>query len=274
MIQGQILKSYRRLKILSHGTCSTCNQNTIITVLFPKMTEIEEDIGISPSSSASPTAFANPDGPKDADPNLQRSNSPPAATPPNPRSCTTCRKRKVRCDKKNPCASCLKTGSVCIFPGPGRAPRRRRKPQDAELMARLKRLEGVVQSLNNMPPSEGEVELSGSVMQDNPNKSLNTLENVENGSCLGRKTLNKNSPPPGLVKEFGRLSVEGGRSAYVSNRFWVSLSEEVSEQGISVSFDVRHFLFSSARDCFRMRFNMYMGPLQHKGVHIVTLDIY
>lgn len=30
-----------------------------------------------------------------------------------------------------------------------------------------------------------------------------------------------------MVKEFGRLSVEGGRSRYVSNKFWVSLSEEV-----------------------------------------------
>lgn len=193
------------------------------------MPEIEEEIGISASSSASPTALANPDGSKDADPNPHRSKSPPATTPQNLRSCTTCRKRKVRCDKKHPCASCLKTGSVCIFPGPGRAPRRSRKPQDAELMARLKRLEGVVQSLNNVTPSEGEVETSGPTVQDDPNKSLNTLENLENGGCLGRKIMNKDSPPPGLVKEFGRLSVEGGRSAYVSNRFWVSLSEEVSK---------------------------------------------
>lgn len=193
------------------------------------MPEIEDEVGISPSSSESPTAFANPDGSKGADPNPQRNNSPPTATPPNLRSCTTCRKRKVRCDKKAPCAGCLKTGSVCIFPGPGRAPRRSRKPQDAELMARLKRLERVVQSLNNVPQGEGEIEFTGPAMQANLNKCLNTLENLENGGCLSRKILNKDSPPPGLVKEFGRLSVEGGRSAYVSNRFWVSLSEEVSE---------------------------------------------
>lgn len=223
-----VTKSEEGYIILSHGSCATSIQTPIITVLCSKMPEIEEEIGISPSPSASPTALANPDGSKDADPNPQRSNSPPAAIPPNPRSCTTCRKRKVRCDKKNPCASCLKTGSVCIFPGPGRAPRRSRKPQDAELMARLKRLEGVVQGLNNISPSEGEAEPSGPTVQDNTNKSPNTLENLENGVCLGRKILNKDSPPPGLVKEFGRLSVEGGRSAYVSNRFWVSLSEEVS----------------------------------------------
>lgn len=223
---------------ISHGIYSICSQTTVLCL---KMPENEEEIGISPSSSASPT---NPDGPKGADPNLHR-NSPPAAGPPNPRSCTTCRKRKVRCDKKNPCASCLKTGSVCVFPGPGRAPRRSRKPQDAELMARLKRLEGVVQSLNNMPPSEGEVEPQGPAVQDKANNCLSTLENLENGGCLARKILTNDSPPPGLVKEFGRLSVEGGRSAYVSNRFWVSLSEEVSEQGISVLCYVHHFYFPS-----------------------------
>lgn len=32
----------------------------------------------------------------------------------------------------------------------------------------------------------------------------------------------------GIVKEFGRLVVDEGRSRYVSNKFWNSLSEEVS----------------------------------------------
>lgn len=236
--QGQILKNIHGATYPAHGICSICSHTTVLCL---KMPENEEEIGISPSSSASPT---NPDGPKGADPNLHR-NSTPGASPPNPRSCTTCRKRKVRCDKKYPCASCLKTRSVCVFPGPGRAPRRSRKPQDAELMARLKRLEGVVQSLNNMPPSEGEVELPVPAVQDKPNNCLSTLETLENGGCLAREILKKDSPPPGLVKEFGRLSVEGGRSAYVSNRFWVSLSEEVSEQGISVLFNVPHFYFPS-----------------------------
>lgn len=65
----------------------------------------------------------------------------------NPRSCTTCRRRKVKCDKKQPCGNCTKAHIDCIFPAPGRAPRKPRKPQDAELMDRLRKLEGVVQSL-------------------------------------------------------------------------------------------------------------------------------
>ena len=79
--------------------------------------------------------------------NPARSASTSSATGLNPRSCVTCRRRKVRCNKENPCSNCVRAGIECVFPGPGRAPRRSRKPPDAELLARLKRLEGVVTSL-------------------------------------------------------------------------------------------------------------------------------
>jgi len=37
-----------------------------------------------------------------------------------------------------------------------------------------------------------------------------------------------NTNQDGMIKEFGRLVVDEGRSRYVSNKFWNSLSEEVS----------------------------------------------
>ncbi|KAM5364642.1 hypothetical protein ACJZ2D_011423 [Fusarium nematophilum] len=50
---------------------------------------------------------------------------PPASTSGQPflsvRSCVTCRRRKVRCDKAVPCANCARHGSKCVFPPPGRA---------------------------------------------------------------------------------------------------------------------------------------------------------
>ncbi|KAL9563930.1 hypothetical protein ACKAV7_011965 [Fusarium commune] len=54
------------------------------------------------------------------------SNLPPAAsTSGQPflsvRSCVTCRRRKVKCDKVIPCANCARHGSKCVFPPPGRA---------------------------------------------------------------------------------------------------------------------------------------------------------
>ena len=160
----------------------------------------------------------------------------------NPRSCVTCRKRKVKCDKRHPCSNCNKAAIDCIFPGPGRAPRRSRKPPDTELLARLRRLEGVVQSLGKG------VDENGEAIVEPPIETVNTQPLQTNGTegVQSRKTcgvIGSHDAHPswlpeartgekgteGIVKEFGRLVVDEGRSRYVSNKFWNSLSEEVAE---------------------------------------------
>lgn len=161
----------------------------------------------------------------------------------NPRSCTTCRKRKVRCDKRHPCANCSKANIDCVFPGPGRAPRRSRKPPDTELLARLRRLEGVVQSLGKgLEDDGGSIEAGGTEFEpSNPfagpiGGSLGGEDDVKLKTCppshdegiFGLHTANRETQQSEkMFKEFGRLTVDGGRSRYVSNKFWVSLSEEV-----------------------------------------------
>ncbi|KAK3392758.1 fungal-specific transcription factor domain-containing protein [Podospora didyma] len=83
----------------------------------------------------------------------------------NPRSCVTCRRRKVRCDKHMPCSNCRRAHIPCIFPAPGRAPRRPRpkhpsapskqpsSERELELVKRLRKLEGIVEELS------GQIEL-------------------------------------------------------------------------------------------------------------------
>ena len=165
--------------------------------------------------------------------------SPSAGTPPapylNPRSCTTCRRRKVRCDKKHPCSHCLKAGIECIFPGPGRAPRRSKKPPDTELLARLRRLEGVVKSLGKGLDTEEphtadidartQAEQPSSAQQEPPSPD-GLPESV--ASILGCRNVKKGGDGiGGLDKEFGHLVVSEGRSRYVDSRFWSSLTAEV-----------------------------------------------
>ncbi|CAK41409.1 uncharacterized protein BO96DRAFT_482510 [Aspergillus niger CBS 101883] len=65
------------------------------------------------------------------------------------RSCRRCSQKKIRCDKSQPCASCIKSASECIFPGPGRAQRRKKRPLKAQLVSRLKSLEKEVQVLTH-----------------------------------------------------------------------------------------------------------------------------
>ncbi|KAL8961021.1 MAG: hypothetical protein Q9193_002363, partial [Seirophora villosa] len=163
-------------------------------------------------------------------------NTSSTVAPPNPRSCITCRKRKVRCDKRHPCSNCNKAAIECIFPGPGRAPRRSRKPPDAELLARLRRLEGVVQHLGKNVDEEPEE--SAEAVHQQPGDDENAAE-MDAKPIKQEETIPKgcgmfNGPEPrkktvdGVSKEFGRLVVDEGRSRYVSNKFWSSMSEEVS----------------------------------------------
>ncbi|KAJ9636263.1 hypothetical protein H2201_006242 [Coniosporium apollinis] len=155
----------------------------------------------------------------------------------NPRSCTTCRRRKVKCDKKQPCGNCTKAHIDCIFPAPGRAPRKPRKPQDAELMDRLRKLEGVVQSLGMQveedmmgsgvsrlrPHQQGlqSRKSSEAEMQD----ELSTREEAE--SCF--KAEASGADMEDNSARFGRLVVEEGRSRYINNSYWASLNNEVED---------------------------------------------
>ena len=156
----------------------------------------------------------------------------------NPRSCVTCRKRKVKCDKKPPCSNCVKASIECIFPKPGRAPRRTKKPQDAELLARLRRLEGVVQKLGkdtdgeDLSPerknSQGSSRYAESqsprrTLVDRNEKCPKSVKTNYEDAEERYNTLNTFK----LEKEMGKMVVGEGRSRYVSNGLWSGLTEEV-----------------------------------------------
>lgn len=196
-----------------------------------------------------------------------------AATPPsgpaafNPRSCVTCRRRKVRCDKRMPCTNCRRNHIQCIFPAPGRAPRRPR-PRDplapspagqssgtsrreSELLDRLRKLEGIVEELSGQ--IEGERGASASTgSPEGPHHQQGADEpsgpgylgahGVGGGGALligdenatGLAGAASSGPPPSyeanasLYKQFGRLVINKGRGRYISSAFWSRLKDEVS----------------------------------------------
>jgi hypothetical protein len=64
---------------------------------------------------------------------------PPTATQGSRRhknTCSLCARRKVKCDKEEPCSNCLKAGVQCLYQDPV-PPRSRKRPADEELLARL-----------------------------------------------------------------------------------------------------------------------------------------
>ncbi|CUS07130.1 unnamed protein product [Tuber aestivum] len=132
------------------------------------------------------------------------------------RSCTSCRARKIRCDKLRPsCHACVKNRLSCEYPTTTRraAPRPRR---DVVLMERLAKLEAVIGEL----ATGGGPTAAGGGRRD---AGDGNLEACGSGGGSGDTTRGLGELEAGL----GKLLVSEGKSRYISPRFWASLSEEV-----------------------------------------------
>jgi hypothetical protein len=177
----------------------------------------------------------------------------------NPRSCVTCRRRKVRCDKHMPCANCRRAQIPCVFPAPERAPRRPRRKdpntlkgtageREMELIKRLRKLEGIVEELSGQ--IEVETSRHHSSSGGSPEVAGAPASNPGSGSVSGASNAGQHSPSPGytasgapirsvrhtygaqpkdVAQSFGRLVLnDNGRSRYVSSAFWSKINDEVS----------------------------------------------
>ena len=70
-------------------------------------------------------------------------------------SCLTCRQRKVKCDRHNPCSNCVKAARRCSFIPPVRGKRKRTKAPKEGLHAKLRRYEELLKSYGaKIEPSE------------------------------------------------------------------------------------------------------------------------
>ncbi|KAI9931814.1 hypothetical protein ASPWEDRAFT_150702 [Aspergillus wentii DTO 134E9] len=155
----------------------------------------------------------------------------------NSRSCVTCRRRKVRCNKRSPCSNCIKAGIECVFPAPGRARRKSKRPQDAELLSRLRRLEGVIEQISgnrsegsqNPQPQTPQPQATPSPVERNDDAGSHEQPQPKDVCPFMLENDPKDIKPQNIAHEFGRLVIDEGRSRYVSNRFWASLGDEIEE---------------------------------------------
>ena len=167
----------------------------------------------------------------------------------NPRSCVTCRRRKVRCNKTEPCSNCVKAGIECVFPGPGRAPRKQRRQPDVEVLSRLRRLEGVVESLGGTDAIEkliaarlaAGLSTNGTAREDfsalgiekKPSDSESKVDDLvnktgESGDKSGASAWDIDSALKNHVHhEMGRLVIDDSKSLYMSDRLFSSLGNQV-----------------------------------------------
>ena len=68
----------------------------------------------------------------------------PAGKPQRVLACQACQQRKVKCDRRFPCANCVRSQAQCVPAGLVPRQRRRRFPE-RELLARIRHYESVLQ---------------------------------------------------------------------------------------------------------------------------------
>lgn len=185
-----------------------------------------------PPSSTTPFADANTNiNPSTSSDNTGATNT-TADSNLNTRSCVTCRRRKVRCNKREPCSNCVKAGIDCIFPGPGRAPRKQRRPPDVEVLSRLRRLEGVVESLGGTEAIEKLIATrlaADSPTNDNNSNTTEPFQGPDLGNKSGQAVWNIDSAQKNEVhQELGRLVIDDSKSVYMSDRLYTSLGNPVT----------------------------------------------
>jgi hypothetical protein len=157
------------------------------------------------------------------------------ASGPKPLSCVTCRQRKVKCNKSNPCNHCTKVGIQCVFPNRVRVSRAKQtasKTRDVELLKRISRLESLVSkigALDTMKVGHGENN-SPSRRTSNITNLMSISSDVPSGNAQNRVDEKYAS----FVKK-----QETG-TPYLSSEFWTSLCDEVD--------GLRHLLEHSTDD--------------------------
>lgn len=144
---------------------------------------------------------------------------------PKPLSCSSCRQRKIKCDRSDPCLPCQSAGIECITPNRVRAPRTsqqaRLEARDAELLRRIARLERLVTRTDAVKVLR-EADEQNHVAVLEPVSSSTPPTTSQNGSHIG-------APAARFHDKFADFIVQQQRLG-CRNRggdFWSNLGDEV-----------------------------------------------
>lgn len=137
------------------------------------------------------------------------------------RSCQKCNRRKTRCSKTQPCTSCVKLGIDCIFPPPGRAPRRKKRALKAELVSKVKALEQKVRDLEYRKDSSPS---DASPYDEEASSNTHARPLVPHHHQARGPT---DSARDDIEGQCGQLVVYGDSSRYVSHEALASFRTEV-----------------------------------------------
>lgn len=160
----------------------------------------------------------------------------PEPTTSKPSSCYICRRRKVKCDKTQPCGNCSRMGTTCTYPP---SSRRKSLPPSPELLRTLQLLEKAVKSLE--PDGKQMVTGQQALRSENPpDMKMNTplphpqqvgdelRGSVQNTNFPLNQTLDAiKLPQESAGSSGGKLIWDQGKETYVKASLWDSFNLNV-----------------------------------------------
>ena len=149
-------------------------------------------------------------------------------------SCVNCRRRKLKCERRDPCSNCVKRHIECHYPVTGRLPRRSRDPaacrspaqKQTELLGRLRRLEAVVTELTGQMEDSTLISHLPSMMAAARAEREGQLAERQGDSSL---VWQAQSDPN---EDFGNLVTDEDGSLRVARGFWSIFCDEVRARDI------------------------------------------
>ena len=121
-----------------------------------------------------------------------------------PHSCVICQRRKVKCDKTDPCSNCVRHRVVCEYRTPALPKRRKRTSPDPDIHTKLRRYEEILQkhglSLDEMNGIDEQEMLDQVWISDRTKSeaSRTSIDRLDTAGTAARKTKNPQSRCLGL----------------------------------------------------------------------------
>lgn len=236
-----------------------------------------------------------------------RNDSPPSApqgpSARNPRTCVTCKRRKVKCDRMSPCANCIKAQIQCKYPPPGRAPRQPRRgmrlPEKGNLPELVDQVWALMarameQSIN--PESTGlqhfaagerpSLPREGGLLGDQASKPSTVRvvgmdesagsrsDHAPRDMAFGPGPSRAQAPSPSVGGAPGQLYLGQGKSQYIPSPFWASMSEVCIACLTSCSIAKLHSRASKRE--YKREYKKYLKNknTNPRTIHLSCLPIY
>ena len=137
-------------------------------------------------------------------------------------SCTSCKRRKVKCDKAHPsCSACVKHRAKCFYCAPVLPVRKKRKSPE-ELLARLQRFETLLEA-HGIPADDDRDHAPTQVGNDSVRAAPKTPITIERMTSTNTKDGNDHE----TIKPSGNFVVGAGKQRFIESPLWNILSEEL-----------------------------------------------